>query len=139
MSCLNAVFCQYWLNVVLIECFLAWHEARWCSFIRMLIILPISPMYNFPQGILYILLKLSRDLWSLKFLKICSIFLGGLKRVRILFVQNVNSIYCSFYIWENRKTSSCFLLCISCFFLSCFTSFLYLFCCKICFKWLSSV
>jgi len=54
--------------------------SRWCSFIRKLIILPVSPIYTCPQeqNILYIL-ELSGGSWSLGFLKIYPIFLGSLK------------------------------------------------------------
>jgi len=60
--------------------------SHWCSFIRRLTILSISPMYTClqKQGILYIPAELSGGLWSLGFLKICPIFLGGLKIVWIL-------------------------------------------------------
>jgi len=65
--------------------------SHWCSFIRRLTILPVSPMYTCPQkqDILYIPAELSGGLWSLGFLKICPIFLCGLKIVRILCLFNI--------------------------------------------------
>jgi len=52
--------------------------SRWCSFIRILTILSVSPMYTFPQeqGILHTPVELSGGLWSLGFFKICPICLG---------------------------------------------------------------
>jgi len=124
--------------------------SRWCSFIRRLTILSISPMYTCPQkqGILYIPAELSGGLWSLGFLKICPIFLGGLKIVwilcdlfNILPIRSVvpltygrmDKILSSDYVSETIVLFACLLIVLIMSFLSC------PFFCKAIFKWLSSV
>jgi len=76
--------------------------SRSCSFIRILTILPIFPMYIFPQeqGILYTPAELSGGLWSLGFLKTCPIFLEVWKRFE----------YCTYSI--SCRYSLLFLLCM---------------------------
>ena len=122
--------------------------SRWCSFIRRLTILLVSPMYIYPQeqSILYTPAELSRDLWSLVFPKICRILLG-LKIIRILCLFNIlpiRSVVPLTYGRMDRILSSscvsktvvlfaCLLIVLIMSFLSC------LFFCKTSFKWLSSV
>jgi len=83
--------------------------SRWCSFIHILTIL--SPMYTFPQeqGILYTPAELSGGLRFLGFLRICPIFLEGVwKRFEcscVLIQYPADRVCCSFYEWENRKSS----------------------------------
>ena len=62
----------------------------WCSFICRLTILLVSSMYTCPQeqGILYTPAELCGGLWSLGFLKICSIFLG-LKFAYVCLISNL--------------------------------------------------
>ena len=123
--------------------------SRWCSFIRRLTILPVSPMYTCPQeqDILYTLAEQSGGLWSLGFLKICPIFLGGLKIIRILCLFNILPIRSVVPLTYGRTdrilSSSCtsetvvlfacllIVLIMSFFVVSVF--------CKVSFKWLSSV
>jgi len=79
--------------------------SRWCFFIRILIIFPISPMYTFPQeqSILYTPVELSGGFWSLRFLKICPIFLGGLKIIWMLYLFSILPIwFVVLFIYEKR-------------------------------------
>ena len=77
--------------IILIASYVLTRHHVCCSFIRRLINLSVSPMYTCPQkqGILYTPAELSGSLWSLGFLKIYSISLGGLKIVRILYLFNI--------------------------------------------------
>ena len=74
----NSIWCPISMscsdNADCVTCFSL--TSRWCSFIRRLTILPVSPMYTYPQeqDILYAPAELSEGLWSLGCLKICSIF-----------------------------------------------------------------
>jgi len=77
-------------NVNCVTCFNL--TSHWCSFIQVDHSPSFSNVYLQEQGILYIPAELSGDLWALGFLKICPIFLGGLKIVRILCLFNILSI-----------------------------------------------
>jgi len=125
--------------------------SRWYSFIRRLTILPLSPMYTCPQeqDIFYIPAELTGGLWSLGFLKICLIFLGDLKIVRMLCLFNILPIWSVVLLtWENGHIGSSRLyqrhwetvVLFVCLLIVLIMSFLsYLFFCKIVFKWLNSV
>jgi len=111
--------------------------SRWCSFIMYINHSPgFFEMYTFSQerDILYTPAELSGDLWFLGFLKICSIFLGGLKTIWMLYLFNpVDTVRYFFYIWENGKSSFvCFILWwlyieIHCLTSVCWLFYLYLF------------
>jgi len=116
--------------------------SRWCTFFHKLTILPISPMYTCPQeqGIFYTPSELNRGLWSLGFLKISPIFLGGLKIVWILyliscqsdllFLWHIGEWIESFHLIVCQKLLSCLLIILVMFFLS------RPFFCKTSFRWL---
>ena len=126
---------------------LAWHHVG--------VLLSVSwsfsrfPMYTCPQeqGILYTPAELSGGLWSLEFLKICPIFLGGLKIIRILCLFNIlpiwfvvpltygrmDRILSSGCVSETVVLFACLLIVLIMPFLLC------QFFCKASFKWLNSV
>ena len=121
------------------------------SFIRRLTILPVSSMYTCPQeqDILYTLAELNGGLWFLGFLKICPIFLDGLKIVQILCLLNIlpirsvapliygrmNRIFSSDCVSETVVLFACLLIMsfLSCPFFCCVRFFVRLI------KWLNSV
>jgi len=87
-------FCQTIFDSMLcsdnVDCVTCFSLTQQCSFIC----LPVSPMY-LPARIRYFVApaELSGDLWSLRLLKICPIFLDGLKIVRILCLFNILLIW----------------------------------------------
>jgi len=123
--------------------------SRWCSFIRRSFdhSLGFSNVYLPAEDILYTPAELSGDLWSLGFLKICPIFLGDLRIVRILCLFNIlpiRSVVLSLYGRIDRILSSgCaseVVVLFACLLIVLIMSFLsYPFFCKASFKWLSSV
>jgi len=128
---------------MLIACVLTWHHVD--SFIRRLTILPVCPMYTCPQEQVYFVHSYGAGgLWFLRFLKICPIFLNGLKIGYCVCLISCQSDL--LFLWHTGEWIGFRLIvCVRnrylvCMFIDCFDYVLSCpFFCKTIFKWLDSV